>query len=268
MGNSTALGVEQSVSHHRSGSRGVYRGRMATTHRPPTQAVAPGVPMRFAVGAAGGRRSQVWSVCCAVGRPDVLIGIGTDEPSLRLSQRRGGWRLEYLPARGLRTRRGRISEWAWPERGDGCWRRALSIVVPTTSLLPAGRADAVDSPDVAGVPDGPRPDVAFWPAPPVGSLTQFDLLFGTPGHWGLSREIAGEVGRSALSGPGALWVVAHHPELSADGLTDLARRHAAVRDAHVVPPRTWVPAVAASNGQVVLFDFSHDDPWWDRVLPP
>jgi hypothetical protein len=136
----------------------------------------------------------------------------------------------------------------------------LSIVVPTTSLVPTG---CVDEAEVRDAVDG---ETAFWPAPPMGSLTQFDLLFGTPGHWGLSREISGEVGRSALSGHGALWVVAHHPELSADGVADLARRHAAVRDARVVPPRTWVPAVAASNGQVVLFDFSHDEPWWENVL--
>jgi hypothetical protein len=232
---------------------------MATMGQPPAQVVQPGVPIRFAVGTPEGPRSRTWTVLGGTREPDVLLGPGAHDPFLRLSRRRDTLRLEYRPdsvRRSLSSSRGRrISDWALPAHADGCWRRALSIVVPSTSLVPTGWHDPAGS------------GTAFWPPAPAGSIAQFDILLGTPGHWGLTSEIAGEVGRTALAGAGALWVAVHYPSLSPDGQADLARRHAAQLDGADGSGPGWAAAVAGANGQVVLFDFSHDERWWQEPVP-
>jgi hypothetical protein len=215
---------------------------------PRPQAVQPGTPIRFAVGGSAGPRSQTWTVVSATTDRDVFLGLGERARIMRLSQRRAGWRLEYTPgwARRHPPPGGKrlISQWAWPARSDGGWRRAVSIVVPTVSLASKGWYE----PAALGT--------AFWPAAPAGSVTQFDVLLGMPGHWRLTSEFVGEVGRAALSGAGAVWVVVHYPELSRDGIADLARRRRELLDSGEEPPRTWSAAVADGDGSVVLFDFT------------
>jgi hypothetical protein len=90
-------------------------------------------------------------------------------------------------------------------------------------------------------------------------VTQFDVMLGLPGHWRLPGEFAGEVGRIALPGSGAAWVVMHYPALSSDGIEHLARRHTALLDD--AGGRTWAVDVARADGSVVLFDFTSDERW-------
>ena len=213
---------------------------------PRPQAAAPGIPIRFAVGGPAGRRSQVWTVASGTSDNDVFIGPGGSSRVMRLSQRRANWQLEYTsdavrmhPSIG---RKRLISRWPRPGESDGGWRRAVSIVVPSTSL---------------GVPvfDDRGEDLpALWPAARASAVTQFDVLLGAPGHWRLTSEFAGEVGRAALAGTGAVWVVVHYPPLSRDGIEHLADRHRALLGED--DERTWSAAVAESDGSVVLFDFT------------
>lgn len=194
---------------------------------------------------------------------DVYLGPDEPLPAMRLSQHRGFWRLEYTPefARSHPSvgRRRLISRWAVPRDADGDWRRAVSIVVPTASLARPEQfpANGPDGPPAEG-PAGP--DTAFWPAAPDGSTVQFDIMLGMPGHWRLTSEFAGEVGRTALAGAGAVWVVAHYPPLSRDGLKHLRERYAALTSTAERPRRSWAPEVAHGDGSVVLFDFTSAAP--------
>lgn len=217
---------------------------------PRPQAVQPGTPIRFAVGSPAGPRSQTWTV--ASGTTDGEVFVGPDESStlMRLSSRRSSWRLEYTPDAARRYpaigRRRLISQWPRPSASDGGWRRAVSIVVPSTSLASARE-------------DPPEEGPAFWPAAGAGAVIQFDVLLGEPGHWRLTSEFAGEVGRTALAGVGAVWVVVHYPQLSQEGIEHLARRHSSLLGAD--DDRTWSAAVAETDGSVVLFDFTSDERW-------
>jgi hypothetical protein len=213
---------------------------------PRPQAVQPGTPIRFAVGGPAGPRSQTWTVVSGTTDSDVFLGPDEATRIMRLSRRRSNWQLEYTldavrryPSIG---RKRLISRWPLPSDSDGGWRRAVSIVVPSTSLAAQlGDEWAAEAP-------------AFWPAAGAGAVTQFDVLLGAPGHWRLTSEFAGEVGRTALTGAGAVWVVVHYPELSRGGLEHLAGRHSSLLGAG--DDRTWCVAVAEADGSVVLFDFT------------
>lgn len=223
---------------------------MQSTGQPPSQVVQPGHPIRFAVGTPEGPRSRTWTV--EAGRSDGVIHLGRDRARIMtLSARRGTWRLEYTQPwakQQLGPDDDRlISTWSEPEDTDGGWWRALTIVVPTTSLASKGWEEPASSDGAA---------TAFWPAPSAGSLTQFDVLLGSPGHWRLSSEFSGEVGRGALAGPGALWVLVQHPGLSEGGTADIARRHAFQAANFPGEPRCSFSAVSGDDGRVVLFDFT------------
>jgi hypothetical protein len=224
---------------------------MTTSVYPRPRAVQPGTPIRFAVGSPTGPRSQVWAVASDPRSSDVYLGPDEPLPAMRLSQHRGFWRLEYTPefARSHPSvgRRRLISRWAMPRQADGDWRRAVSIVVPTASLTGSHWTQAEG-------PAGPEP--AYWPAAPEGATVQFDIMLGMPGHWRLTSEFAGEVGRTALAGAGAVWLVAHYPRLSRDGLEHLRRRYTALSATAERPRRGWAAEVAHGDGSVVLFDFT------------
>lgn len=214
------------------------------------------------MGAAEGPRSHTWTV--EVGHPDGAIHLGRERARvMTLSGRRGTWRLEYSPtwvSEHLGPNEDRlISTWAEPKEADGGWWRAVTVVVPTTSLASKGWEEPVPSSGAA---------TAFWPEPSAGSLTQFDVLLGAPGHWRLSSEFTGEVGRGALAGAGALWVVVHHPGLSEGGTVDIARRHAYQAAHFPGEARRFFSAVPGADGRVVLFDFTSDEPWWQDGEAP
>jgi hypothetical protein len=209
---------------------------MTISANPQPQAVQPGTPIRFAVAGPSGGCSRTWAVISGTSEAELFLGTGGGGV-LRMYRRRDGWRLEYTPEHARRDpavgRRRQLSRLAPPAEDDGDWQRALSVVVPSDPAPPSG-----------------TPDALCWPPPPPGAVTQFDVLIGTPGHWRLPGEFAAEVGRTALAGAGAVWVVMHYPELTERGLADLHRR----RDELPEDGPGWTAAVSGADGSVVVFD--------------
>jgi hypothetical protein len=62
---------------------------------PRLRAVQPSTPIRFAVGGSVGPRSQTWMVVSGTTDSDVFLGLEERTRTMRLSQRRVSWRLEY-----------------------------------------------------------------------------------------------------------------------------------------------------------------------------
>jgi hypothetical protein len=117
-------------------------------------------------------------------------------------------------------------------------------------VTPVGSPDPKCRPVPGGWPFFPIRRVPAPRQPSEASRIHLPYGRGRPGHWRLTSEFVGEVGRAALSGAGAVWVVVHYPELSRDGIADLARRRRELLDSGEEPPRTWSAAVADGDGSV------------------
>ncbi|HEY3923982.1 MAG TPA: hypothetical protein VGL75_05410 [Acidothermaceae bacterium] len=187
---------------------------------------------------------------------DVYIGtrvtMGDVKVSLHASDT---WRLALTAEEALRRQLGEedrvFTRWVPPEQIAPGWRRAASIMVPTSSLQPAWNEKPPRRPG----------RIAFWPAPPLGRALAFEVMIREADAVGLTvNDVIGTAGELSLPSGRGVWVLAD--EVAADegwlaGLrNDLGPETVLVNDPTRFDPRENPSALGwgVTDGRVMMLD--------------
>jgi hypothetical protein len=176
---------------------------------PPRVDFGPDRTLSFRVADEHGRCSSTWWVKTHKSKRDVFLGTRGSNDDMKLSLHgldcwRIAWTSEAVardPSLGKRELLGFNPP---PEFAPG-WRRALSIVVPSTSLM-----RQVDGSVATGTDK-----IATWPAPPLGFAIRFDLALSDRKPSDLAVIAVGAVGSVAFTDGGVVAVIGDQLDTSA-----------------------------------------------------
>jgi hypothetical protein len=137
---------------------------------PPEISARAGGELRFAVGTEHGLRSATWKLKGSPKTRDLYFGSRLNMNELKLSLHQSGdWRLAYTResweksgGKGSRL----LAQFAPPSCMIGNWRRAVSIIVPTTNLRPSELRE----------PERRSKDISWWSPAPDGSAIWFEIM--------------------------------------------------------------------------------------------
>jgi hypothetical protein len=172
---------------------------------PETQILtAGGAPLRFALGAAIGARSTIWTVFGSKNSDDVYVGARDTLPMAKLSLHQSGiWRralIEDAAKRVLPAEVDRVlNRWDVPRQFADGWLDAVTIIIPSSSIR--------RNPEPLKKPKSGT--ISFYEPDPGSHQVRFDILIKSANAVPLQIEnIHAEVGRIKLPSGGCVGVVA------------------------------------------------------------
>ncbi|HET9894607.1 MAG TPA: hypothetical protein VFQ44_06695 [Streptosporangiaceae bacterium] len=164
-----------------------------------------GGKLRFALGAPGGPRSNVWTVFGSKNTSDVYVGARDTLTSAKLSLHQSGrWRRALTPQEVRRQNMPEdadrvLNRWEVPQPIADGWIHAVSITIPCSSIQ---ANPGPWKPLKSGA-------VSFYLADPGPHNIRFDILIKAAGAPMLTVEnITALIGRIELPAGGCVWVYA------------------------------------------------------------
>lgn len=230
-----------------------------TLEPPDPLVLSKGATLRWFVGDEDGLRSSTWSVVGAVHTAEAFFSARAQMGAIKLTLHESMTRLAHTDrwwaTHALDPEQDRlIQRWSLTAPFAPGWRRALQLLVPTSSLAPALPEKRVR--------DG---NVSRWPSPGPGFGLQFDVLIGDADASEIVVQGVGEVGRFALGQGASAWVLADFFEVSAEMEEEIAGWRSNARaveqnpDADAATVRSWVWGTIDADGTPSVIDLGAPD---------
>jgi hypothetical protein len=185
--------------------RSSWQAHLVKQTPPGPQFLRAGGKIRFALGSAGGPRSNTWSVIGGKRTADVYLGardiMGLEKVSLHVS---GRWRRAWTPAGAMQQDLPEdadrvMNRWEAPQPIAEGWLHAATVSIPSSSIQPGLGT---------GKPPG-KGALSFWDVGPGQREVRFEIVLASAGAPTLNAgNITEAVGRIELPGGGCIWVIA------------------------------------------------------------